>query len=311
VTTSFGATVSAPGPATCALQLDGAMYCSAVVTVQAQTSNWSFTFSASDGASSASGFVSGSNTTPSAANIAIAVPSATTPITLTGVDPDGDDLTFTVTDPSNGDGTVGAVGPVTCVDQPDGSSVCTAEVPFTPGSLDAWFFNYTVSDGASSSGASIYVVRQSGADQPPTASFVYVDIVDGANEITLTGTDPEGADVTFAIDTAPTNGTLGPISTPVCGGGQCTATVTYTPDGLLLDDSFTYIVNDGTLDSSPATVTLQGDNEPFAYSQSTKITSPTTALTLEGYDYEGSTLTFAIDTAPTNGSVSIDGPRNV
>ena len=305
---AYGATVGAPGPVTCEAQADGSNYCSAVVTVQAENSGWSFSFTAGDGTSSATGYVSGSNITPAAADISIAVPSATTQITLIGTDPDGDDLTFTVTDPYNGDGTVGPVGPVTCDLQPDGSSLCTAEVPFTPGSLDTWDFNYEASDGASSSTAYIHVVRQTGADQPPDASYVYLDIVDGPNEITLTGTDPEGADVTFAIDTGPVNGTLGAISTPVCGGGQCTATVTYTPDGPLVDDSFTYIVNDGNLDSSPATVTLNGDQPPYAYWQTAKITSPTTALTLEGYDFEGATLTFAIDTDPTNGSVSLDGP---
>ena len=113
--------------------------------------------------------------------------------------------------------------------------------------------------------------------------------------------------MTFAIDTPPTNGTLGPISAPTCGGGQCTATVTYTPDGLLVDDSFTYIVNDGSLDSAPATVYLGGDNPPSAYGQTTKITAPTTALTLEGYDYEGAVLAFAVNTDPANGSVTLDG----
>ncbi len=305
---AYGATVGAPGPVTCEAQADGSNYCSAVVTVQAESGGWSFNFTAGDGTSSVSAYVNGTNTAPTAAQIKVAVPSTTSQITLTGTDPDGDDLTFTVGDPYSSDGTVGTVGPVTCEAQLDGSSVCTAEVPFTPGALDGWTIPYTVSDGASSTGATINVVRQSGADQPPDASFVYLDIVDGPNEITLTGTDPEGADVTFAIDTDPVNGTLGAISTPVCGGGQCTATVTYTPDGPLVDDSFTYIANDGTLDSSPATVTLNGDQPPYGYWQTAKITSPTTALTLEGYDYEGATLTFAIDTDPTNGSVSLDGP---
>ncbi len=306
--TPSGATVTDPSAATCNPQADGSVYCYAEVTVVAAQSGWSFSFTAGDGLSTASGTVSGTNTVPTVADVAIAVPSTTSQISLTGTDPDGDDLTFMVTDPYNGDGTVGTVGPVTCALESDGTNVCTAEVPFTPGALDGWNFNYTVSDGASSSSASIYVVRQSGADQPPSASYVYLDIVDGPNEITLTGTDPEGADVTFAIDEPPFNGTLSAISTPSCGGGQCTATVTYTPDGLLIDDSFTYVANDGALDSSPATVTLRGDNEPHAYSQWTKITFPTTALTLQGYDYEGSTLTFAVDTAPTSGTVTIDGP---
>ena len=306
--TPSGATVTDPGAVTCNPQADGSVYCYAFVTVVAAQSGWSFSFTASDGLSSASGFVSGSNTTPTAANLAISVPSATSQITLTGTDPDGDDLQFVVGAPYGGDGTVGVVGPVTCNPQLDGSSLCTAQVPFTPGGLDSWTVPFTASDGVSSSGATIWIVRESGADLPPTATYAYVDIVDGSNEITLTGTDPEGADVTFAIDEPPLNGTLSAISTPSCGGGQCTATVTYTPDGLLIDDSFTYVANDGALDSSPATVTLRGDNEPYAYAQWTKITFPTTALTLQGYDYEGSTLSFAVDTAPSSGTVIIEGP---
>ncbi len=71
--------------------------------------------------------------------------------------------------------------------------------------------------------------------------------------ITLSGSDADTDPLTFAIDTPPGNGVLGAI-TPV---DATSATVDYTPD---LDfngvDSFTFMVNDGNVDSPPATVDL-------------------------------------------------------
>jgi hypothetical protein len=78
--------------------------------------------------------------------------------------------------------------------------------------------------------------------------------------IPLSGGDPDGLTLTFAIGTGPTNGTLGTIATPNCNGqtpSVCIALVTYSPDADANgSDSFTYTTNNGTLDSLPATVTI-------------------------------------------------------
>ena len=65
--------------------------------------------------------------------------------------------------------------------------------------------------------------------------------------IVLTGSDVEGSPLTYSIVTDPAHGGLS-------GSG---ANQTYTPIGNYSGpDSFTFKVNDGTLDSAPATVSI-------------------------------------------------------
>jgi hypothetical protein len=71
--------------------------------------------------------------------------------------------------------------------------------------------------------------------------------------ITLTGSDGDGDALTFAIATGPTDGSLSAIS-PI---NDTSVEVTYTPDaGFDGNDSFTFTVNDGTIDSSEALVNV-------------------------------------------------------
>ena len=68
-----------------------------------------------------------------------------------------------------------------------------------------------------------------------------------AATITLAGTDPDGDALTYSIVDAPTNGTA------TLDG----VTVTYTSNSdTATSDSFTFKVNDGTVDSSVATVSI-------------------------------------------------------
>src|SRR4029434_9321521 len=74
-------------------------------------------------------------------------------------------------------------------------------------------------------------------------------------------TDIDSQSLNFRIVTHPSKGTLSPISTPNCvvngGGANCAATVIYTPtadqNG---SDGFTFVVNDGNLDSNVAFVSI-------------------------------------------------------
>jgi sugar lactone lactonase YvrE len=83
---------------------------------------------------------------------------------------------------------------------------------------------------------------------PPEATAQSVAIAeDTPAPITLTGTDIDGDPLTFAIVTPPAHGTL-------TGSG---AARIYTPAADYNGpDSFTFKTNDGTLDSAPATVSL-------------------------------------------------------
>jgi len=69
--------------------------------------------------------------------------------------------------------------------------------------------------------------------------------------ITLSASDADGNNLTFSIASAPATGSLGAISQLTA----TTASVTYTP-GTVGDNSFTFIANDGSLNSVAATVTL-------------------------------------------------------
>jgi len=70
---------------------------------------------------------------------------------------------------------------------------------------------------------------------------------DTAVPVTLSGSDTDSSSLTFAVLNGPAHGTLS-------GSG---ANRTYTPDpGYLGPDSFSYVANDGTVDSAAATVSL-------------------------------------------------------
>jgi hypothetical protein len=63
----------------------------------------------------------------------------------------------------------------------------------------------------------------------------------------LTGSDPDGDALTYSVLTPPSHGELAGIAPDL----------TYTPDlGYEGADSFTFSVNDGTVDSDPATVSI-------------------------------------------------------
>jgi hypothetical protein len=76
-----------------------------------------------------------------------------------------------------------------------------------------------------------------------------------AKAITLTGSDPQGSNLTYAVVTPPAHGSLS--GTP--------PNVTYTPTiGYAGNDQFTFKVNDGEFDSAPATVSIQVLTAPAA-----------------------------------------------
>jgi hypothetical protein len=91
-------------------------------------------------------------------------------------------------------------------------------------------------------------------NNPPTVTPSTLTVLeDTAGTATLTGTDPEGATITFAIATPPTLGTTGAV-TPT---GPTGATVVYTPNANANgNDSFTYTGNDGQGSSAPGTVSV-------------------------------------------------------
>ena len=91
-------------------------------------------------------------------------------------------------------------------------------------------------------------------ENPPVADATSASVLEDGNvAITLTGSDPNNAPLTFQIADSPTLGTLGAI-TPI---DASSASVTYTPNADENgSDSFTFTVSNGTQTSTPATVSI-------------------------------------------------------
>src|SRR5205823_2586147 len=95
----------------------------------------------------------------------------------------------------------------------------------------------------------------------------------------------------------------------ISGFDAITGALTYTPNpNFNGPDSFTFKVNDGTVDSAPATVSLTVtavNHAPVANNQSVTVTEDTPqAIVLSGSDVDGNALIFSIVIGPTNGVIS-------
>ncbi len=143
-----------------------------------------------------------------------------------------------------------------------------------------------------------------GANQAPTADEQSVrTFPDTPVDITLTGSDPEGSNLTYNVETQPTHGTL----------AGATHVWLYTPtSGYLGTDSFTFTVSDGETNSAPATVLITVTNElPVANALTTNtVMNVPVEIMLTGSDADGpSNLTYRVETQPTHGSLA--GATNV
>ncbi len=122
--------------------------------------------------------------------------------------------------------------------------------------------------------------------------------------ITLTGSDPEAQPITYAVTSNPAHGTLSGTA----------PNLTYTPAaGYLGNDSFTFTTNDGNASSLPATVTLvvaaPVNRPPVANAQSVSVfQDEAKAITLAGTDPDGDSLTYAVTTNPTHGTLTGTAP---
>ena len=98
----------------------------------------------------------------------------------------------------------------------------------------------------------------------PTATDGTAGTVDSTSvTTTMRATDPEECQLTFAIVTPPSNGTLDAIASKGCKAATSsspnidTATVPYTPSpGFVGTDQFSFQASDGSAWSNPATVTI-------------------------------------------------------
>lgn len=217
-------------------------------------------------------------------------------IVLQATDQDNDELTFRVEQsPVNG---------VLSGNPPD--LVYTSATEFT--GIDQFTF---VADDGSSQSAEATVVIEVSDDLPnntaPVANDNAVTVAfETAEGISLTGSDADGDSLLFEI-----------VSPPALG--EITGTlpdITYVPfDNISGADSFQFRVNDGLIDSEPATVTIDilppvvVNQPPMANGQTYSTQSATPiAVNLSGADPEGAPLSFSLQVLPENGVLSGTAP---
>ena len=128
-------------------------------------------------------------------------------------------------------------------------------------------FTFKANDGASDSNVATVDINVLPVNAAPVANNVGVSTnEDTPVAVTLSATDIDSGSLTFSIVAGPSNGALGAFSSPSCTsvpngtgnpGSNCTATVTYTPGANFAgSDSFTFKVNDGSLNSNTALVLI-------------------------------------------------------
>lgn len=211
-------------------------------------------------------------------------------ITLTGSDVDGDALSYAI-----------AVAPIHGI-----LSGTAPDLIYTPSEnfngTDS--FTFETSDGAlSSSPATVSITIQPVNDAPVAVDQSVITDEDSAASVTLTGSDIDGDSLSYAVLDAPLNGTLSGTAPDL----------TYTPNADFHGaDSFTFEVNDGTVSSAPATVTItvnSVNDAPVANAGEDQLIDEGTNTVLNGSATddntpEGSTLSYAWSQLSGSGTAS-------
>jgi hypothetical protein len=213
------------------------------------------------------------------------------PITLTASDVEGNPLTYTLIAPPTS-GTLSGTAP---------NVTYTPAANFSGGDS----FTFVANDGTLDSNVATITISVTPVNDAPAAFAQSTSTAeDAATGITLTGSDVDSGSVTFAIVTPPANGTLSGTA----------PNLSYTPAANFNGaDSFTFIANDGLLDSAPATVTITVtpvNDAPVASAQSVTTTEDAAkAITLSATDVDGGALTYAIVSPPAYGALSGTAPN--
>jgi MYXO-CTERM domain-containing protein len=212
------------------------------------------------------------------------------PVKLSGSDADGDPVTYTVVDgPSHG--TLSGTAPA---------------LTYAPAAeySGADSFTFKVNDGFADSPAATVSVTVAAVNDLPVASAQSVAATeDTPVGVTLSGSDVDGDTLTYAVVDGPSHGTLSGTAPDL----------TYAPaENWAGTETFTFGVNDGGADSSPATVTITVaalNDLPVAEAQSVETQEgAAVAVTLSGADVEGDPLTYRVVSDPAHGTLSGTAP---
>lgn len=214
-------------------------------------------------------------------------------VTLAGTDAESSPLTYTVVaSPLNGS-----------------LSGTAPNLTYTPNAsyTGSDSFTYRVSDGVLSSAVVTVAINVGTLNRVPQAHGKSASTMKNkAVSVTLSGTDADADALSYRIVNGPEDGTL--TGTP--------PNVKYTPTAKWTgDDKFTYVVNDGKIDSAVATVNLKvksTNQKPVATARTATVNQNTAAtITVAGSDADGDNLSFVVVKQPANGSISGTGPNFV
>ncbi len=256
-----------------------------------------FSFTASDGMSESLPAAIIVNVTPTddppvASNADVAIQEDTTVwIALIGTDPDGDSLTYTVLDKPT-QGKLSGTAP---------------NLTYTPGTdfSGSDSLTFKVSDGKTESApATITIKIASANDQPVVNGGIATTQEDIPVSIALTASDLDGDELVYSVVSGPSHGSISGTA----------PNLTYTPhpdyNG---SDTFNFKVNDGTVDSVEATISIDitpVNDPPHANSESvTTLEDMRVPITLTADDPDGDALRFGILKGPSHGTISGTEPQ--
>jgi hypothetical protein len=210
-------------------------------------------------------------------------------ILLTGSDPDGDPLTYTlVASPTHGS-----------------LSGTAPDLAYTPADnyYGADSFTFLTTDGQVFSEPAAVSIAVTPVNDAPSANAQSVSTAeDMPIGIDLTGSDVDGDPITFTVVSSPTHGAL----------SGTTPDLAYTPAANTYGaDSFTFLVTDGQAFSEPAVVSIAVtpvNDGPLANPQSVSTAKDMPLdIVLTGADADGDPITFTIVSGPSHGILSGSG----
>ena len=232
--------------------------------------------------------------TPGSVTTAEDAPAA---ITLSGTDPDGNTLAFSITShPTHG--TLSGIEP--------NLTYTPAANYFGPDS-----FTFTVSEGSlTSEPATVLIEVTPVNDAPAAANDAYSTNEDVVLTVAAPGvlgndSDVDNPALTAVFVSGPSNGTL---------TLNADGSFSYTPNANFNGtDTFTYRVSDGTAESGAVTVTLTVtpvNDAPVANSQSVTTNEDADGpIILTGSDLDGDALTFSVVDGPAHGTLTGTPPN--
>ncbi len=170
-------------------------------------------------------------------------------------------------------------------------------------------FTFMVNDGKlDSNTVKVSITVKAVNDAPVVTPQSVTTKVDKSISITLTGTDSDSQDLSYAIRTEPQHGKISPMRNFKVDGK-----LVYTPkSGFKGSDSFTFKLNDGTVDSKPAMVSIDvtSNNPPVADIQSITTAEDTPGVVnLMASDPDGDTLNYTVIEDPSHGKLSGTAPN--